>query len=197
MGFRELTIIDVRELLRRRPAGESARRAARECGADQKKSGLIRLWRAPHSRIKPSTVRRFAELGEAEGPGVLATRGRTAGAPRQGRTRDFSSGAPRALALSVRLQLELGLRRRAPGMAFAGIRLRFHGGSPMAKCARQKLCPLFTVPAMAPALALWRAFYCDDTPERCERLRQVRAGVTAPVNMLPNGKLLALAEIEE
>lgn len=36
MGFRELTMIDVRELLRRRQAGESARRAARECGADRK-----------------------------------------------------------------------------------------------------------------------------------------------------------------
>jgi transposase len=34
MGFRELTMIDVRELLRRRQAGESVRRAARECGAD-------------------------------------------------------------------------------------------------------------------------------------------------------------------
>jgi transposase len=36
MGFRELTMIDVRELLRRRQAGESVRRAARECGADRK-----------------------------------------------------------------------------------------------------------------------------------------------------------------
>jgi hypothetical protein len=36
MGFRELTMIDVRELLRRRQAGESARRAARGCGADRK-----------------------------------------------------------------------------------------------------------------------------------------------------------------
>jgi transposase len=46
MGFRELTMIDVRELLRRRQAGESARRAARECGADRK------------------TVRRYYEAAE-------------------------------------------------------------------------------------------------------------------------------------
>src|SRR6266516_3319221 len=36
MGFRELTMIDVKELLRRLQAGESTRRAARECGADRK-----------------------------------------------------------------------------------------------------------------------------------------------------------------
>lgn len=36
MGFRELTMIDVKELMRRRQAGESARRAARECSADRK-----------------------------------------------------------------------------------------------------------------------------------------------------------------
>lgn len=36
MGFRELTMIDVRELLRRFQAGESARRAARETAADRK-----------------------------------------------------------------------------------------------------------------------------------------------------------------
>ena len=36
MGFRELTMIDVKELSRRLQAGESARRAARECGADRK-----------------------------------------------------------------------------------------------------------------------------------------------------------------
>jgi len=36
MGFRELTMIDVRELLRRRQAGESVRRVARECGTDRK-----------------------------------------------------------------------------------------------------------------------------------------------------------------
>jgi transposase len=36
MGFRELTMIDVKELLRRRQAGERVRRAARECGVDRK-----------------------------------------------------------------------------------------------------------------------------------------------------------------
>jgi transposase len=36
MGFRELTMVDVRELLRRYQAGESTRRTARECGADRK-----------------------------------------------------------------------------------------------------------------------------------------------------------------
>lgn len=36
MAFRELSMIDVKELLRRRQAGESVRRAARECGADRK-----------------------------------------------------------------------------------------------------------------------------------------------------------------
>jgi len=36
MSFRELTMIEVRELLRRLQAGESTRRTARECGADRK-----------------------------------------------------------------------------------------------------------------------------------------------------------------
>jgi hypothetical protein len=45
---------------------------------------------------------------------------------------------------------------------------------------------------MAPALALWRGFYCDHAPDRCERLRQFRAGLRPPFNMLPNGKLLHL-----
>lgn len=49
MGFRELTMIEVRELLRRRQAGESARRAARECGADRK------------------TVKRYYEAAEQSG----------------------------------------------------------------------------------------------------------------------------------
>lgn len=52
MGFRELTMIDVRELLRRRQAGESARRAARECGADRK------------------TVKRYYEAAERCGVGA-------------------------------------------------------------------------------------------------------------------------------
>ncbi len=51
MGFRELTMVDVRELLRRRQAGESARRAARECGADRK------------------TVKRYYEAAESCGVG--------------------------------------------------------------------------------------------------------------------------------
>ncbi len=36
MGFRELTMVDVKEFLRRFQAGEKVRRAARECGADRK-----------------------------------------------------------------------------------------------------------------------------------------------------------------
>jgi hypothetical protein len=67
----------------------------------------------------------------------------------------------------------------------------------MAVCTRQGFCPLFAVPAMAPALALWRAFYCDDRPERCERLRLVQAYKKPPSNMLPNGKLLQLAHADE
>ncbi len=62
----------------------------------------------------------------------------------------------------------------------------------MTICSRQDVCPLFTVPAMAPALALWRGFYCDGRPERCERLRRLQSGVKPPPNMLPNGKLLDL-----
>ena len=67
----------------------------------------------------------------------------------------------------------------------------------MANCAKQNVCPLFTLPAMAQALSLWRAFYCDDEHDRCERLRRVRMGEMPPFNMLPNGKLLKLTQPEE
>ena len=54
MAYRELTMIDVKELLRRLQAGQSVRRVARESGADRK------------------TVRRYAEAAERCGlePGV-------------------------------------------------------------------------------------------------------------------------------
>src|SRR4051794_18721399 len=39
MSFREITMQDVRELLRRRQAGQSARRIAREMGLDRKTVG--------------------------------------------------------------------------------------------------------------------------------------------------------------
>src|SRR5918996_2445938 len=52
MAFRELTMIDVKELLRRFQAGESERRAARDCGADRK------------------TVKRYYEAAAACGLGV-------------------------------------------------------------------------------------------------------------------------------
>jgi len=64
----------------------------------------------------------------------------------------------------------------------------------MAICARQDVCPLFTVLAMGPALPLWRALYCDEKPERCERLRRTQTGETPPLNLLPNGKLLNLSQ---
>ena len=57
MAYRELTMIDVKELLRRLQAGQSVRRVARESGADRK------------------TVRRYAEAAERCGlePGVALT----------------------------------------------------------------------------------------------------------------------------
>lgn len=64
----------------------------------------------------------------------------------------------------------------------------------MAICSRQNVCPLFTVPSMAPARALRRAIYCDADPARCERLRCTERGETPPTNMLPNGKLLMLSD---
>src|SRR5262245_4075409 len=39
MSYRELTMIDVREVLRRRAAGQSTRRIARETGTDRKTIG--------------------------------------------------------------------------------------------------------------------------------------------------------------
>jgi transposase len=97
MGFRELTMIDVRELLRRRQAGESVRRAARECGADRK------------------TVRRYYEAAErcrADGEltdDVVAC----VAAMVQGRTAPPASEPWRAL-VPVRSRIEAWLAAERP-----------------------------------------------------------------------------------
>jgi hypothetical protein len=97
MGFRELTMIDVRELLRRRQAGESVRRAARECGADRK------------------TVKRYYEAAEqcgADGELTDEVVARVA-AMVQGRPAPPASDAWKAL-VPVRSRIEAWLSAERP-----------------------------------------------------------------------------------
>ena len=99
MGFRELTMIDVRELLRRRQAGEGARRAARECGTDRK------------------TVKRYYEAADECGIAldaeltdeVVARVGQAV----QGRSTPPPSDAWQAL-VPVRAQIEMWLGAERP-----------------------------------------------------------------------------------
>src|SRR6185369_866746 len=55
MSFREITMQDVREVLRRRQAGQSARRIARETGLDRKTVGRY-LDQAGEHGIEPQTT---------------------------------------------------------------------------------------------------------------------------------------------
>jgi hypothetical protein len=61
-------------------------------------------------------------------------------------------------------------------------------------CARVTKCPLFPLFSMRASLLTWRASYCDADFARCERLRRSEAGLSVPANLLPNGKLLAMAQ---
>jgi hypothetical protein len=53
---------------------------------------------------------------------------------------------------------------------------------------------LFELAALQPALAMWKAKYCEGEFGRCERLRRFVRGEEVPPNMLPNGKVLRLCQ---
>jgi hypothetical protein len=47
---------------------------------------------------------------------------------------------------------------------------------------------------MKEALRVWQSFYCDGEFRRCERYKLALTGESVPDKLLPNGRLLALAE---
>jgi hypothetical protein len=62
----------------------------------------------------------------------------------------------------------------------------------MASCERITACPMFAVFSRKATLGVWRTLYCESNFEACERLKLFHAGQTAPVNMLPNGRMLSV-----
>lgn len=47
---------------------------------------------------------------------------------------------------------------------------------------------------MKEALRVWQSFYCDGVFRRCERYKLAVAGESVPDKLLPNGRLIDLAE---
>jgi hypothetical protein len=63
----------------------------------------------------------------------------------------------------------------------------------MPSCERIQGCPLFKHFSLKSSLVIWTTTYCNSDFSRCERLRRATAGQPVPVNLLPNGKMLAVA----
>ena len=57
-------------------------------------------------------------------------------------------------------------------------------------CERITTCPLFKQFMMKSSLEVWKTYYCEGDPARCERYKLVLAKMPVPMNLLPNGKLL-------
>jgi len=64
-------------------------------------------------------------------------------------------------------------------------------------CPRQEQCPLFGLFTMKATALLWKANYCNADHHACERLRRAAVGEAVPYNLLPNGRLMAIASVEE
>ena len=59
-------------------------------------------------------------------------------------------------------------------------------------CSHIPTCPLFAKLDQNQTLRSWKVMFCDsDTRSKnCERFKLSQSGQKAPLNMLPNGKLL-------
>jgi hypothetical protein len=64
----------------------------------------------------------------------------------------------------------------------------------MAACPHLERCGLHQNLAMQAALRVWRSFYCDGSHARCERFKLLDVGTEVPPRLLPNGRLLDLAD---
>jgi hypothetical protein len=61
-------------------------------------------------------------------------------------------------------------------------------------CTHVSSCPLFALFGVKSSLSIWKVYYCEGDFARCERLKASLTGKEPPSNMLPNGKLLAVAK---
>ncbi|BAU48770.1 hypothetical protein SVA_2220 [Sulfurifustis variabilis] len=60
-------------------------------------------------------------------------------------------------------------------------------------CTHKESCALFPVISLSSALKIWQTFYCDGRHETCERYKLSLAGQPVAASLLPNGKLLDVA----
>lgn len=67
-----------------------------------------------------------------------------------------------------------------------------HGGGAMPSCTRINSCPLFKQFSIKASLLVWTARYCESDFARCERLKLAVEGKPVPLNLLPNGRMLAV-----
>lgn len=62
----------------------------------------------------------------------------------------------------------------------------------MSQCPQVKTCPLFPVFTMQSALKVWQTNYCESDYERCACYQRAQEGRESPLNLLPNGTMLAV-----
>ncbi len=65
-------------------------------------------------------------------------------------------------------------------------------------CFRVDKCPLFAQFKMKSSLRFWQTYYCEQGFDQCERYKLAKDSKPVPLNLLPNGRLLAvpLEELE-
>ena len=61
-------------------------------------------------------------------------------------------------------------------------------------CPRQSECSLRKSIGMTAALRVWESFYCDGSHARCERYKLYACDRKVPDRLLPNGRLVDVAE---
>ncbi len=62
----------------------------------------------------------------------------------------------------------------------------------MPGCTRMSGCPLFKQFSIKASLAVWTNRYCENDFARCARLQLSAEGKPVPLNLLPNGRMLAV-----
>jgi hypothetical protein len=50
---------------------------------------------------------------------------------------------------------------------------------------------MFSLFRLSAALAVWKINYCTADYQRCARFQRANAGLSVPVNLMPNGKMLS------
>lgn len=61
-------------------------------------------------------------------------------------------------------------------------------------CPQHAACGLEKSIGMTAALRVWQSFYCEGCFSRCERFKLASSGRQVPSRLLPNGRLVDVAE---